>query len=47
MKAAKEIAAQVLVRDLPFGNMDVDNDLPHLNAEICHFTTSADVAAAV
>ena len=40
MKAAKEMAAQVLVRDLPFGNMDVDNDPPSLNAKIFHFDKS-------
>ena len=37
MKAAKEMADQVLVRDLTFGNMDGDNDAIPLNAEICHF----------
>ena len=40
MKAAKEMAAQVLVRDLPFEIMDGDNDPPPLNAEICHFDNS-------
>ena len=37
MKAAKEMAAQVFVRDLPFGNMDIDNDTTPLNVEIFHF----------
>ena len=31
------MAAQVLVRGLPFGKIDGDNDPPPLNAEICHF----------
>ena len=30
-KAAKEMADQVLVRDLNFGDMDGNNDPPHLN----------------
>ena len=41
MKATREMASQVLVRDLTFGNVDVDNDtLPPLNTEICHFDNS-------
>ena len=34
------MVAQVLVRDLPFGNMDGDNDSPPLNAESCHLDNS-------
>ena len=40
IKAAKEMADQVLVRDLPFENMDGDNDPPPLNVESCHFKNS-------
>ena len=40
MKAEKEMAAQVLVRDLSFGNMDVGNDTPPINVESCHFDNS-------
>ena len=32
--------AQVLMIDLTFGDTDVDNDTPPLNAEICHFDNS-------
>ena len=37
IKAEKEMANQVLVGYLPFGNMDGDNYPPPLNAEIFHF----------
>ena len=40
MKAEKEMAAKVLVRDLPCGNMDGDNDPPPLNAENFRFDNS-------
>ena len=40
IKAAKDMAAKVLVRDLPFGNMDGDNDPPPLNVESYHFDNS-------
>ena len=34
------MAYQVLVRCLPFGNMDGDNYPPPINVEICHFDNS-------
>ena len=40
MKSAKDMSAQVLVRDLHFGNMDGDNDPTPLNAESYHFDNS-------
>ena len=40
MKSEKDMADQFLVRDLPLGNMDSDNDPPPLNAESCHFDNS-------
>ena len=34
------MADQVLVRDLNFGDMDGNNDPPHINVESCHFDNS-------
>ena len=39
-KAKKEMAVQVLLNDLPHGDMDGDIDPPSLNAEIYHFDNS-------